>query len=231
MSKKYVFNDSDYYSGDGMMTSVWGPPLWHVLHTISFNYPIDPTDEQKKHYFNFYNNLKNILPCKYCRDNLVNNLINLPLTMKVFKNRDTLSVYIYDLHEIVNNMLGKTSGLSYEDVRDRYEHFRSRCVEDPNKIKIIPKIEKGCTEPLYGVKSKCILNIVPRDNRISSFKMDPKCILKKGSKTGIKKGSKTGSKKGSKTGSKKGSKTGSKTGSKKGSKTESKTGSKKGSKN
>ena len=216
MSKKYVFNDSDYHSGDGMMTSVWGPPLWHVLHTMSFNYPVDPTDEQKKHYFNFYSNLKNVLPCRYCRENLTNNLTKLPLTIEVFKNRDTLSKYVYDLHEIVNTMLGKTSGLLYEDVRDRYEHFRSRCLEEPTKIKKIPNlkietIEKGCTEPLYGVKSKCVLNIVPRDDRISSFKMDPKCILKKGGKKGSKKTKKNSKKtkknsKKTKKNSKKGSK-------------------------
>lgn len=207
MSKKYIFNYSDYNSGDGMMTSVWGPPLWHVLHTMSFNYPINPTEEQKKHYFNFYSNLKNVLPCRYCRENLENNLAKLPLTIEVFKNRYILSKWVYDLHETINTMLGKKSGLSYEYVRDRYEHFRSRCLEDPKKMKEIPTlkietIEKGCTEPLYGVKSKCVLNIVPRDDRISSFKMDPKCILKKGGKNGSKK-TKKGSKKSSKKGSKK----------------------------
>jgi hypothetical protein len=91
-------------------------------------------------------------------------------------------------------MLGKKSGLCYEDVRERYEHFRSRCLEDPKKIKednknMSGKKEKGCTEPLYGVKSKCVINIVPRDNRVNSFKIDPKCILKKNKKKS-KKGSK-----------------------------------------
>ena len=181
MSKKYIFSDSDYNSGDGMMTSVWGPALWHVLHTVSFNYPINPTEDQKKHYFNFYNNLQNILPCRYCRENLAKNLVKLPLVMDVFKNRDSLSRYVYQLHETVNTMLNKKSGLSYGDVRDRYEHFRSRCLTDPKKIKQKPNVESGCTEPLYGVKSKCILNIVPRDDRLNSFKMDPKCILKKAS--------------------------------------------------
>lgn len=180
MSKKHVFNDSDYLSGDGMLTSVWGPPMWHILHTTSFNYPVNPTEEQKKHYFDFYSNLKNILPCKYCRDNLTNNLKKLPMTMSVFKNRDTLSRYIYNLHEIVNTMLGKSSGLSFEDVRDRYEHFRARCIENPKKLK--EHTENGCTEPLYGIKSKCVLNIVPKDNRLKSFKIDPKCSLKKGIK-------------------------------------------------
>jgi len=181
MSKKYIFSDKDYMSGDGMMTSVWGPPIWHMLHTISFNYPITPTDKQKKDYYKFYKNLKNILPCKYCRDNLTNNLKELPLTLDIFKSRDTLSRWVYKLHELINTMLGKKSGLCYEEVRDRYEHFRSRCIESiDNKTKIEKsKIEKGCTEPLYGVKSKCVINIVPKDNRITSFKMDPKCVLKK----------------------------------------------------
>jgi hypothetical protein len=218
MSKKYIFSELDYKSGDGMMTSVWGPPMWHVLHTISFNYPIKPTAEQKKHYFNFYNGLVFILPCKYCRDNLTNNFINLPLTMDVFKNRNSLSRYIYQLHENINTMLNKKSGLSYEDVRDRYEYFRSRCLEDPISISINPivKIEKGCTEPLYGVKSKCILNIVPKDDSIESFKMDPKCILKKiptkssksskkSSKSSVKKSSKSSVKKSSKSSVKKSS--------------------------
>jgi len=207
MSKKYIFSDNDYISGDGMMTSIWGPPMWHILHTISFNYPINPTEEQKKYYYNFYSNIKNILPCKYCRDNLS----KIPFTMNIFKNRDVLSRYIYNLHETINKMLDKVSGLCYEDVRDRFEHFRSRCLENPKKLKEYN--HKGCTEPLYGVKSKCVLNIVPKDNRISSFKMDPKCILSKGLTNDIKqpkrktkKSSKKSSKKASKKSSKKASK-------------------------
>ena len=131
MSKKKTkspFTEIDYNSGEGMMTAVWGPPMWHILHTISFNYPTKPTEEQKKNYYNYYKNLKNILPCKFCRDNLTNNLKNHKLTKAVMKNRDTLSRWVYQLHEIVNIMLGKKSGLSYEKVRDRYEKFRSRCL-------------------------------------------------------------------------------------------------------
>ena len=45
---KPIFAKDDYNSPDGMLTSVWGPPMWHSLHTISFNYPIKPTNEQKK---------------------------------------------------------------------------------------------------------------------------------------------------------------------------------------
>ena len=52
------------------------------------------------------------------------------------KNRQTFSYYVYRLHEIVNKMLGKSSGLCYNDVRERYEHFRARCTEDMTKKKL-----------------------------------------------------------------------------------------------
>ena len=129
-AKKRTFSSKDYMSGDGMLTSVWGPAAWHLLHTISFNYPINPTEENKKQYKDFVESLKNVLPCKYCRMNLKNNLKAHPIKPCHMKNRDTFSRYIYNLHEIINKMLGKTSGLSYCDVRERYEHFRARCTQN-----------------------------------------------------------------------------------------------------
>jgi hypothetical protein len=176
MSKKYIFTESDYISGDGMQTYIWGPPMWHILHTISFNYPINPTKEQKKYYYIFFINLKNILPCKYCRDNLIMTFSKLPFTYETLKNRENFSKYVYTIHELVNENLGKSSNLSYEDVRDRYEHFRSRCINNPYKKNTT---ESGCTEPLYGLKSQCVLSIVPKDGRVSSFKIDQSCIIKK----------------------------------------------------
>lgn len=177
-----IFTDKDYKSDDGMITSIWGPPLWHVLHTISFNYPVKPTQEQKEHYYNFYSNIKNILPCKFCRDNLTSNLKSAPLTMASFASRNTLSKWVYDLHEVVNKMLGKKSNLTYEEIRDRYETFRSRCIkEKASKKKDKNEKEKGCVEPLYGIKSKCILNIVPKKSHKNTFKIDPKCKLYRGS--------------------------------------------------
>jgi len=124
---KRVFTKKDYVSGDGMMTKIWGPPTWFMIHTISFNYPNNPTSEDKIRYRNFVLNLRHVLPCKYCRMNLTNNLKKMPLTMKHLESRETFSRFIYELHEMVNKMLEKKSGLSYADVRERFEHFRSRC--------------------------------------------------------------------------------------------------------
>ena len=68
------FTTEDFNNSNGMLTSVWGPPLWHFLHAMSFNYPVHPTCEQKTQYKNFVYNLANVMPCKACRDNLKNNL-------------------------------------------------------------------------------------------------------------------------------------------------------------
>ena len=181
-TKKRVFSKKDYESGDGMMTKIWGPAMWHYLHTMSFNYPVEPTKEQKIHYRDFVLNLRNVLPCKYCRINLANNLKKKPLTMCHMKSRETFSRYIYELHETVNRMLNKKSNLTYCDVRDRYENFRSRCTEEKPKVFTFKKTttrrkkEKGCTEPLYGKKAKCVINIVPQEDKTATFQMDKKCI-------------------------------------------------------
>ena len=35
-SHKKTFSKKDYSSGDGMLTTIWGPNMWHYLHTVSF---------------------------------------------------------------------------------------------------------------------------------------------------------------------------------------------------
>lgn len=173
-----TYTQKDYNSGEGMLTSVWGPGMWHFLHTISFNYPINPSKSDKINYKKFIMNLKNILPCKYCRENLKKNFKKLPLTDHAMLNRENFSKYIYDLHEHINIMLGKKSNLLYEDIRERYEHFRSRC-NNTKKIIIKNKLEKGCTEALYGEKSKCIIKIVPVTNKCETFQINKKCIKRR----------------------------------------------------
>lgn len=177
-----VFSLDDYNSNQGMLTQTWGPPLWHVLHTISFNYPINPTPHDINNYYNFFKNLKYILPCRHCRDNLVQNYKKVNFSKKVFENRDKLSKWVYILHNHVNFMLGKECNLPYEKIRDRYENFRSRCnLSDGNqKCKKNKKpIEKGCVIPLYGTKSKCCLEFVPSSSKKKTLKVDDRCLVKR----------------------------------------------------
>ena len=192
MTTPKIFSEHDYSSGDGMLTSVWGPSMWHYLHTMSFNYPVEPTCDNKRQYQSFILNLQNVLPCGKCRRNLKKNFKKMPLKWENMASRETFSKYIYDLHELINEMLGKKSGLTYPMVRERYEHFRSRCTKSlkilkrrlkTRKHKTIKNVrksgaasEKGCTEPLYGEKSKCIIKIVPQTEKIETFQVDKTCL-------------------------------------------------------
>ena len=175
--RRSTYSKDDYNSGDGMLTTVWGPSMWHFLHTTSFNYPVQPTCEDKRKYRDFVLSLRHVLPCGKCRKNLCKNLSKLPLTMDHMKSRETFSRYMYKLHELVNTMLHKKSGLSYSEVRERYEHFRSRCTLPP--LQEEKKKEDGCTEPLYGKKSKCVLHIMPQEEKCETFQMDKACVKKR----------------------------------------------------
>ena len=177
-----LYTNEEYNSGDGMLTTIWGPSLWHYLHTMSFNYPVEPSKENKHYYKEFVKNLQYTLPCKYCRINLKNNFKAHPIKDCHMKDREAFSRYVYELHELVNKMLNKKSGLKYCDVRERYEHFRSRCSNEKQKLfkfNKTKKKEKGCTEPLYGKKAKCIIKIVPHEKKCKTLEIDKKCLKRK----------------------------------------------------
>ena len=191
MSYKECLKKTQYISGDGMLTSVWGPPMWHYLHTMSFNYPNNPNEFNKnynkkyntkgykvqQHYIDFILNLKHTLPCGSCRTNLVKNLKDLDFNKNkhiITKNRLNFSRFIYKLHNTVNKMLGKPKYKTYAYVRDKYESFRARCNNST-------KVEKGCTEldvSSYKIKkSKCVLNIVPVEKKTQSMRIHKDCSI------------------------------------------------------
>ena len=139
--------------------------------------------KDKVNYRAYVLSLRNVLPCGKCRANLRHNFKKLPLNMSHMASRQTFSKYIFDLHELINKMLHKKSGLTYEEVRDTYENFRSRCVvpearkcKATNTKKTQRKAESGCTRPLYGKKAKCLLRIVPQEEKTPTFEVDSKCV-------------------------------------------------------
>lgn len=165
-------DNSKYESKMGFSTKIWGPVMWSGIHMISLNYPMNPSNEDKKHYKDFIVSLQYVLPCGACRDNLKKNLKEHPLTKKALKNRHTFAKWVYDLHELVNKMLEKNPGHSFNDVRDMYELFRAKCGKSTNTK------ENGCTKPINNVKTKCIINIVPEDayNPGGSIHIDHTCF-------------------------------------------------------
>lgn len=171
------FTSEEYNSNDGMSTMVWGSSMWFSLHTISFNYPVNPSQNDKNDYYNYILSLTKVLPCRACRDNLDKNLKEIKFGMDHMKNREIFSRFIYDLHNHVNRMLGKPNYKTYEEVRDQYEMFRARCV---NNTPVELKHKPGCVLPNNGIKSRCIINIVPAEIGGDSLIIDKRCSPKSG---------------------------------------------------
>ena len=119
---------------NGMSTKIWGPMIWNYLHTVSFNYPVEPTKEQKKQYRDLIYSVGRTLPCKYCRINFEKNIVSVPLNKHALKNRNTFSRWLYRFHSHINKMLGKETTITYNQVRQKYNSYRATsCIKSHKK--------------------------------------------------------------------------------------------------
>lgn len=104
-------------SGPGVSTSVWGPPLWRILHTIAFAHP-EQLRANAHELIHFLSNLSHILPCKWCRDSYSQFLRQLPpLHQTITDGR--MGRWMYDLHAMVNSKLGASTP-KFESIVKRF---------------------------------------------------------------------------------------------------------------
>lgn len=137
---------------NGLITKIWGPHFWVSLHCVTFGFPIMPTENDKKNYRIYFESLANVLPCKYCQVSYTHFINSEPtkLTDDIFSSRDTLTKWLYLLHERVNKKLGVDYDVPYEQVVEKYESFRATC--STNKPKVT-----GCSMPA-NTKAKSYQN-------------------------------------------------------------------------
>ncbi len=84
----------------------WGHAIWESIHTLAANY--DGTSQAQRGFRSFISSLTTLLPCSECGVNLVRHLqIDLPLTDETFINRDTLFLWTYRLHDMVNREISQ----------------------------------------------------------------------------------------------------------------------------
>lgn len=106
--------------------NVWGPCAWIFLHSISYSYPENPTENHKKEYLDFLNSLTHVIPCENCRQHFSEYIIENPPKLN---SRDEFSEWLIDLHNNVN-MDNKKNILTYEDVHKKYMEL----YEDEKKL-------------------------------------------------------------------------------------------------
>lgn len=131
MSSKNEMTDVIHNRKRGVSPQIFGSPTWFFLHLITFSYPEyvgdSPEDNLfKQEYLEFFKNLGNVLPCKFCRIHYYEKF-NEQDFLKVLSSRDSFTNWLIDFHNKVNVSLGKPTmtNLQVKEMYDKY--FTDSC--------------------------------------------------------------------------------------------------------
>ena len=101
--------------------NIWGPPAWTFLHTVTYNYPENPTDDDKRNFYNFFMSLQHVLPCNKCKAHYQQNIQKYNLSESL-DSRENLVKWLIDLHNDINRD-NKKPVWSYSEVYNKYREM------------------------------------------------------------------------------------------------------------
>jgi hypothetical protein len=104
-----------------LSTTIWGPSMWRVLHSLSFSISDNSREKDRKKFIEFLQSLRTLLPCEDCRLHFAEYLDE-----HNPQKAENLAVWTFDFHNAVNQRLGKPQ-FSFEDVSKVYESSNSHC--------------------------------------------------------------------------------------------------------
>lgn len=155
---------------------VWSPALWHVLHTISFNYRVEPDLVTQRQYQRFLESIETVF---YPYMELAHP--ELDYGPNVYRSRDNFSRYIHELRTSVQSTHERPFRMSYYSLRRRYECFRARCAVDKSNekhLKTASGRERGCRYAAYrSVGCRLILEHFNKPRRQAQMKIDKRCRI------------------------------------------------------
>jgi hypothetical protein len=82
----------------------WGRAGWTFLKSIALLYPENPTEDEKKQYYDFFKTIAYILPCVKCRKHYDENFKTNPINLE---SRRTLAIWINDMENEVKKTSNK----------------------------------------------------------------------------------------------------------------------------
>ena len=138
---------------------IWAPPTLISTLFVCFNYPVQPSQDQKRIYQDWIKYTGFVLPCRHCRklwDRLSRDMA------KFTTDRDTFAEKVYKIvfaidssHNatIVNNFFMS----SYQRCRNTMESMRASCVR-------VSEPGIGCKFPQYGISLRSRINTTTSRN-------------------------------------------------------------------
>ena len=115
--------------------SIWGPKFWFFLHTLSFAYPEQVTnDVLKKKYYEFIQNLPLFIPDQKIGVEFEKILNEYPLS-PYLDSRASFIKWVHYVHNKINEKLGKQT-LTLKECYDMYyNHYKPAQAKDVDTIK------------------------------------------------------------------------------------------------
>ncbi|AYV85396.1 MAG: putative FAD-linked sulfhydryl oxidase [Satyrvirus sp.] len=146
-----------------MLPEVWGKSAWSFFHFVTLGYPENPTEDDKKKYFEYVQMLQYVLPCSKCRKNLTNHLKKYPLTKKALSNRTSFVKWGIDLHNIVNYHINKpmlTYAEAMEQISKLSEQNKKSSIKPIYYVLLVVAIIIICFIIYYVLKNRGNLTVI-----------------------------------------------------------------------
>ena len=115
-----------------MNPKFWGPGAWMFLHSITMNYPKNPTETDKEIYYNFFKNLEHVLPCEKCGYNYARHIQDYPIE-NVLHSRKLFVKWFIKIHNEVNKEIGNRE-YTYDEVIEDYKYKLNNLDTDPTLV-------------------------------------------------------------------------------------------------
>jgi hypothetical protein len=116
------------------LKAIWGAALWKYMHFAAANYPERPSETQIHEMKSWLECLATTIPCDNCAKHFRAYMDKYKSQMyNICSSKDTLFKFLVDIHNKVNERLGKPI-VSYEDAYKLYDNKKcdSCTIEQPS---------------------------------------------------------------------------------------------------
>tara|TARA_Y100001972_G_C7657723_1_gene331355 strand:- start:702 stop:1097 length:396 start_codon:yes stop_codon:yes gene_type:complete len=105
-NKTFEYNIKDVEIENHFDRNNWGPKLWDILHTFSYNYDENPNIQQKQNAMNFFSSICLLLPCDFCKQHCSSFIFNNPPKIN---SKNELINWVLLFHNNVNRRLHRNT--------------------------------------------------------------------------------------------------------------------------
>lgn len=112
-----------------MDPSVWGPPYWFVLHSVAMNYPVHPTNMEKRNVYRLIEAFHEFIPIASMAKTF-QQLVRANPVVPYLDTRADLVKWMHHIHNVVNRRVGKPP----MDMADHLEEYAR--LHDPPPVRL-----------------------------------------------------------------------------------------------